>query len=58
MKNSLRDMYNSVSRKHLQIYVDEFVFRFNTRKMECRVRFNYLLLNSNILLKFRKFKND
>lgn len=46
MKNSLRDMYNKVSRKYLQIYVDEFVFRFNTRKMECGSRFNYLLLNS------------
>lgn len=33
MKNSLRDMYNSVSKKHLQKYVDEFVFRYNTRLM-------------------------
>ncbi|WP_175546155.1 IS1595 family transposase [Epilithonimonas mollis] len=53
MKNILRDMYNSVSRKYLQIYVDEFVFRYNTREMKCGVRFNYLLLNSNIRTKYK-----
>lgn len=53
MKNSLRDMYNSVSRKYLQVYVDEFVFRYNTREMKCGVRFNYLLLNSNIRTKYK-----
>lgn len=58
MKNSLRDMYNSVSRKYLQIYVDEFVFRFNTRKMESGVRFNYLLLNSDIRTRYKDLMND
>ena len=53
MKNSLRDMYNSVSRKHLQTYVDEFVFRFNTRKIKSGERFNYLLLNSNVRTKYK-----
>lgn len=53
MKNSLRDMYNSVSRKHLQTYVDEFVFRFNTRKILNGERFNYLLLNSNVRTKYK-----
>jgi transposase-like protein len=57
MKNSLRDMYNSVSRKYLQIYVDEFVFRFNTRQMESGVRFNYLLLNSNKRTKYKDLMN-
>lgn len=48
MKNSLRDMYNSVSRKHLQWYVDEFVFRYNMRKESDSQKFNHLLRNSNV----------
>ena len=58
MKNSLRDMYNSVSRKHLQTYVDEFVFRFNTRKIDSGERFNYLLLNSNVRTKYKDLTDD
>ena len=54
MKNSLRDMYNSITRKHLQIYVDEFVFRYNTRKIMNGERFNYVLLNSNVRTKYRE----
>lgn len=54
MKNSLRDMYNHVSKKHLQIYVDEFVFRFNTRKIMNGERFNYLLLNSAVRTKYKE----
>lgn len=52
MKNSLRDMYNHVSKKHLQIYVDEFVFRYNTRKINSSDTFNYLILNSAIRTKY------
>lgn len=54
MKNSLRDMYNSVTRKHLQKYVDEFVFRYNTRKMKEGERFNYCLINTNIQTKYKE----
>lgn len=57
MKNSLRDMYNSVSRKHLQVYVDEFVFRYNLRKMPNSERFNFLLLNSGIRTKYKDLIN-
>ncbi len=32
LKNSIRDMYNHVSKKHRQKYVDEFVFRYNTKR--------------------------
>lgn len=52
MKNSLRDMYNYVSKKHLQIYVDEFVFRYNTRQMNSSNTFNHLILNSTIRTKY------
>lgn len=53
MKNSLRDMYNSVSRKHLQAYVDEFVFRYNLRRMINSERFNFLILNSGVRTKYK-----
>jgi len=56
MKNSLRDMYNNVSKKHLQLYVDEFVFRFNTKKMLEGDRFNHLLKNSNNRTKYNILK--
>jgi len=57
MKNSLRDMYNNVSRKHLQTYVDEFVFRYNTRQIKSGERFNYLLLNSQVRTKYKDLMN-
>jgi transposase-like protein len=57
MKNSLRDMYNHVSRKHLQTYVDEFVYRFNTRKFIDSDRFNWLIVNSNVRTKYKDLIN-
>jgi transposase-like protein len=53
MKNSLRDMYNSVSRKHLQLYVDEFVYRYNMRKKHDSDKFNWLLSNSKVRTKYK-----
>jgi transposase-like protein len=57
MKNSLRDMYNHVSRKHLQTYVDEFVYRYNLRKLVDSDKFNYLLANSNIRTTYKSLIN-
>jgi transposase-like protein len=57
MKNSLRDIYNSISRKHLQAYVDEFVFRYNLRRMQNSERFNFLILNSGIRTKYKDLIN-
>lgn len=37
--------YIRVSRKHLQKYIDEFIFRFNTRNFTDSQRFNLLLRN-------------
>jgi ISXO2-like transposase domain len=31
LKSSLRGTHRGVSRDHLQVYLDEFVFRFNRR---------------------------
>lgn len=53
MKNSLRDMYNHVSKKHLQFYVDEFVYRYNMRKHPDHDKFNWLVANSNVRTKYK-----
>ena len=44
-KRRLKGTYIRVSKKHLQKYVDEFVFRFNTRNFTDSQRFNLLLRN-------------
>ena len=38
-------MYYKVSKKHMQKYVDEFVFRFNTRNYSDCERFDLYLQN-------------
>ena len=48
MKNSLRDMYCNVSRKHIQDYVNEVSYRYNMRKHPDSDKFNWLLANSKV----------
>ncbi len=57
MKNSLRDMYNHISKKHLQIYVDEHVYRFNMRKHTESDKFNWLVFNSGVRTKYKDLIN-
>lgn len=45
LKRGIIDIYHFATRKHLQKYVDEFVFRYNTRDDSTRNRFNTLLRN-------------
>lgn len=54
LKKSVSGMYNHVSKKHLQKYVDEFVYRFNLRKVTDQEKFRYLLSNSNVRTKYRE----
>lgn len=41
------------SKKHMQKYVDEFVFRFNLRMTKEFERFNLLNLNSGVRTKYK-----
>jgi transposase-like protein len=52
-KNSSRDMYNHVSRKHIQLYVDEFVYRYNMRSHIESDKFNWLQANSSVRTKYK-----
>ena len=56
LKRGIVGIYHYVSRKHLQQYVDEFVFRYNTRNMISETaRFDYLLSSvSNKYLSYKK----
>ncbi|MFD0990313.1 IS1595 family transposase [Mariniflexile jejuense] len=45
LKRGIYGIYHFTSKKHLQLYVDEFVFRYNTRKGSENDRFNLLLCN-------------
>ncbi|MBP0904722.1 IS1595 family transposase [Mariniflexile gromovii] len=45
LKRGIYGIYHFTSKKHLQLYVDEFVFRYNTRQGSENDRFNLLLCN-------------
>jgi hypothetical protein len=47
-------IYHFTSRKHLQKYVDEFVFRYNTRNFVESQRFNLLLSNTEFRLTYKE----
>lgn len=53
-KKGIFGVYNHVSKKHLQRYVNEFVFRYNTRQMSDGERFNLLLCNSDQRLTYKE----
>ena len=54
LKRGVLGIYHFTSKQHLQRYVDEFVFRYNTRKhTECK-RFNLLLQNAEHRLTYKQ----
>ena len=54
LKRGIYGIYHFTSKKHLQIYLDEFVFRYNTRKMSEQSRFETLLGNMTVRTKYRE----
>jgi hypothetical protein len=53
LKRGIIGIYHFVSKKHLQNYLDEFVFRYNTRKSGEASRINALLSNIAVRTTYR-----
>lgn len=54
LKRGVNGIYHSISQKHLQQYLDEFVFRYNTRKDSENYRFDTMLNNINTTLTYKQ----
>lgn len=57
LKRGIVGIYHFTSKKHLQMYVDEFVFRYNTRKGTESNRFNLLLNNIENRITYKELIN-
>ena len=54
LKRGIIGIYKKKKKKHLQKYIDEFVFRYNTRIYNECDRFNLLLQNMGIRTKYKE----
>lgn len=54
LKRGVNGIYHSISAKHLQQYIDEFVFRYNTRKATETYRFDTMLNNISTHLTYKQ----
>ena len=58
LKRGVNGTYHSISDKHLQNYVDEFVFRYNTRKCTEDYRFDMMMNNIGRPLSYKALIAD
>lgn len=58
MKRGCLGIYHSMSAKHLQKYLDEFAFRYNTIDLSESVRFDKMLNNISTTLPYSKLTKD
>lgn len=58
LKRSVYGCYHSVSDKHLQNYIDESVFRYNTREISEELRFNAMLSHITKHLTYKQLTHD
>jgi transposase-like protein len=57
LKRGIRGVYHNMSARHIQNYIDEFVFRYNTRGKSEYHRFNMVLSKSNVRLTYSDLIN-
>jgi len=57
LKRGIKGVYHLMSAKHIQKYIDEFVFRYNTRSFSESYRFNMVLNKSNARLSYNELIN-
>ena len=57
-KRSILGIYHYASPKHLQMYVDEMSFRYNTRNFGEGARMNTLLMNTEHRLTYKELINE